>query len=243
MQVSRVFIEQKITTGDIISLPEDKAHHLAHVIRLRVGDKIRLFDNSEFEFEADIIEVAKKVVRAEVTSSSQLNNESPLDISLCLAVSRGPHMDFSIQKAVELGVNRIIPIISEFGNVKLTGSRTDNKLSHWRKIIIGAAEQCGRNKLAELQSPIIFNEYLNSDSTATKLILHPGVEKMMSKITIKNGRLILMIGPEGGFSDLELQRASDNNYIPISLGPRVLRTETAVVCSLSNAQQLWGDLH
>ena len=152
-------------------------------------------------------------------------------------------MDFSIQKAVELGVNRIIPIISEFGNVKLTGSRADNKLSHWRKIMIGAAEQCGRNKLAELQSPIIFNECLNSDSTATKLILHPGVEKMMSKITIKNGRLILMIGPEGGFSELELQRASDNNYIPISLGPRVLRTETAVVCSLSNAQQLWGDLH
>ena len=84
---------------------------------------------------------------------------------------------------------------------------------------------------------------MNSDSTATKLILHPGVEKMMSKITVKNGRLILMIGPEGGFSDLELQRASDNNYIPISLGPRVLRTEPAVVCSLSNAQQLWGDLH
>ena len=243
MRVSRVFIEQKITTGDIISLPADKAHHLAHVIRLRVGDKIRLFDNSEFEFEADIIEVAKKVVRAEVKSSSQLNNESPLDITLCLAVSRGPHMDFSIQKAVELGVTTIIPIISEFGNVKLTDNRTDNKLSHWTKIIVGAAEQSGRNRLAELLSPITFNEWTNSESTATKLILHPGAEQTMSKINLQDDKLTLMIGAEGGFSDSEFQKALDNNYIPISLGPRILRTETAVVCSVSNAQQLWGDLN
>ena len=243
MRIPRVFINQKIISSEIISLTEDKVHHIMHVLRLRVGDQIKLFNNTGLEFRAEIIEATKKTIRVQVKDDGQLENESPLTITLCLAISRGSRMDFSIQKAVELGVNRIAPFISEFGNVKLTGSRTDNKLSHWRKIIIGAAEQCGRNKLAELQSPIIFNEYLNSDSTATKLILHPGVEKMMSKITIKNGRLILMIGPEGGFSDLELQRASDNNYIPISLGPRVLRTETAVVCSLSNAQQLWGDLH
>ena len=243
MRIPRVFINQKIISSEIISLTEDKVHHIMHVLRLRVGDQIKLFNNTGLEFRAEIIEATKKTIRVQVKDDGQLGNESPLTITLCLAISRGSRMDFSIQKAVELGVTTIIPIISEFGNVKLTGSRTDNKLSHWRKIIIGAAEQCGRNKLAELQSPIIFNEYLNSDSTATKLILHPGVEQMMSKITIKNGRLILMIGPEGGFSDLELQRASDNNYIPISLGPRVLRTETAVVCSLSNAQQLWGDLH
>ena len=243
MRIPRVFINQKIISSEIISLTEDKVHHIMHVLRLRVGDQIKLFNNTGLEFRAEIIEATKKTIRVQVKDDGQLENESPLTITLCLAISRGSRMDFSIQKAVELGVTTIIPIISEFGNVKLTGSRTDNKLSHWRKIIIGAAEQCGRNKLAELQSPIIFNEYLNSDSTATKLILHPGVEQMMSKITIKNGRLILMIGPEGGFSDLELQRASDNNYIPISLGPRVLRTETAVVCSLSNAQQLWGDLH
>ena len=243
MRIPRVFINQKIISSEIISLPEDKAHHMTHVLRLRVGDQIKLFNNTGLEFRAEITEATKKTIRVQVKDDGHLENESPLAITLCLAISRGSRMDFSIQKAVELGVTTIIPIISEFGNVKLTGSRTDNKLSHWRKIIIGAAEQCGRNKLAELQSPIIFNECLNSDSTATKLILHPGVEKMMSKITVKNGRLILMIGPEGGFSELELQRASDNNYIPISLGPRVLRTETAVVCSLSNAQQLWGDLH
>ena len=152
-------------------------------------------------------------------------------------------MDFSIQKAVELGVKVIIPIISEFSNVKLMGNRVDNKVTHWEKIIIGAAEQCGRNTLAELQSPMTFNESINLDNGSKKLILHPGVGQTMSKINIKNNKLVLMIGPEGGFSDAELQKALDNNYIPVNLGPRILRTETAVVCSLSNAQQLWGDLN
>ena len=179
----------------------------------------------------------------QVKGDGQLENESPLAITLCLAISRGTHMDFSIQKAVELGVTTIIPIISEFGNVKLTDNRTENKLSHWTKIIVGAAEQSGRNRLAELQSPITFNEWTNSESTATKLILHPGAEQTMSKINLQDDKLTLMIGAEGGFSDSEFQKALDNNYIPISLGPRILRTETAVVCSVSNAQQLWGDLN
>ena len=243
MRIPRVFINQKITFSETISLPEDKAHHILHVLRLRIGDQIKLFNNSGLEFKAEITELTKKAVRAQVKDNGQLENDSPLDITLCLAVSRGPHMDFSIQKAVELGVRMIIPIISEFGNVKLTDNRVDNKLSHWTKIIIGAAEQSGRNRLAELQSPVIFNEWMNSESNVTKLILHPGTEQTMSKINIQDNKLTLMIGPEGGFSDLEFQTALENNYIPISLGPRILRTETAVVCGLSNAQQLWGDLN
>ena len=243
MRIPRVFINQKIISSETIFLPEDKAHHILHVLRLRVGDQIKLFNNSGLEFKAEIIEVTKKAVRVQVKDDGQLENEPPLDITLCLAISRGAHMDFSIQKAVELGVKMIIPIISEFGNVKLTDNRSDNKLSHWTKIIIGAAEQSGRNRLAELQSPITFNEWMNSESNVTKLILHPGTEQTMSKINIQDNKLTLMIGPEGGFSDLEFQTALENNYIPISLGPRILRTETAVVCGLSNAQQLWGDLN
>ena len=195
------------------------------------------------EFKAEITEATKKTIRVQVKDDVQLENESPLAITLCLVISRGSRMDFSIQKAVELGVTRIIPIISEFGNVKLTDNRTENKLSHWTKIIVGAAEQSGRNRLAELQSPITFNEWTNSESTATNLILHPGAEQTMSKINLQDDKLTLMIGAEGGFSDSEFQKALDNNYIPISLGPRILRTETAVVCSVSNAQQLWGDLN
>ena len=243
MRVPRVFIDQKVVPGDSIFLSIDKTHHILHVLRLHVGDQVKLFNNSGFEFIAKIIEVKKKAIRVEVGESSQCENESPLEIALYLAVSRGPHMDFSIQKAVELGVKVIIPIISEFSNVKLMGNRVDNKVTHWEKIIIGAAEQCGRNTLVELQSPMTFNESINLDNGSKKLILHPGVGQTMSKINIKNNKLVLMIGPEGGFSDAELQKALDNNYIPVNLGPRILRTETAVVCSLSNAQQLWGDLN
>jgi 16S rRNA (uracil1498-N3)-methyltransferase len=243
MRVPRVFIDQKVVPGDSIFLSIDKTHHILHVLRLHVGDQVKLFNNSGFEFIAKIIKVKKKAIRVEVGESSQCENESPLEIALYLAVSRGPHMDFSIQKAVELGVKVIIPIISEFSNVKLTGARVDNKITHWEKIIIGAAEQCGRNTLAELQSPMTFNESIHLDNNSKKLILHPGVGQTMSKINIKNSKLALMIGPEGGFSDEEFQKALDNNYIPVNLGPRILRTETAVVCSLSNAQQLWGDLN
>ncbi len=243
MRIPRIFINQKVVSTATISLPEDKAHHIQHVLRLRVGDQIKLFNNSGLEFKAEITEVTKKVVRVQVKDVGQLKNESPLAITLCLAVSRGSHMDFSIQKAVELGVTAIIPIISEFGNVKLTDNRIDNKLLHWTKIIIGAAEQSGRNRLAELQSPVTFNEWINSESIATKLIIHPGAEQTMSKINLQDNKLTLMIGAEGGFSDLEFQKALDSNYIPVSLGPRILRTETAVACSVSNAQQLWGDLN
>ena len=243
MRIPRVFINQKIISCEAISLPEDKAHHIQHVLRLRVGDQIKLFNNSGLEFKAEITEVTKKVVRVQVKDVGQLKNESPLAITLCLAISRGSRMDFSIQKAVELGVTTIIPIISEFGNVKLTDNRIDNKLLHWTKIIIGAAEQSGRNRLAELQSPVTFNEWINSESIATKLIIHPGAEQTMSKINLQDNKLTLMIGAEGGFSDLEFQKALDSNYIPVSLGPRILRTETAVACSVSNAQQLWGDLN
>ena len=243
MRIPRVFINQKIISCETITLSEDKAHHIHRVLRLRVGEQIKLFNNSGLEFAAEITEVTKETVRVQVKDDAQLENESPLDITLCLAISRGAHMDFSIQKAVELGVKVIIPIISEFGNVKLTDNRIDNKLSHWTKIIIGAAEQCGRNRLAELQSPTTFNERMNSEIIGTKLIFHPGAEQMMSKINLQNNKLILMIGAEGGFSELEFQKAVDSNYIPVSLGPRILRTETAVACGVSNAQQLWGDLN
>ena len=140
MRVPRVFIDQKVVSGESIFLSTDKAHHILHVLRLHAGDQIKLFDNSGVEFTAKIIEAKKKAIQVEVGESSQCENESPLEIALYLGVSRGPHMDFSIQKAVELGVKVIIPNISEFSNVKLMGNRVDNKITHWEKIIIGAAE-------------------------------------------------------------------------------------------------------
>lgn len=152
-------------------------------------------------------------------------------------------MDISIQKAVELGVHTIVPVMSEFSNVKLKDDRLQNKLTHWQNIIISAAEQCGRNRLTKILTPQTFCEWLASDVSTTRLILHPGSQQSMSAINDANKQLSLMIGPEGGFSDNEVNQAEEKGYVSINMGPRILRTETAVISAVSNAQQLWGDLN
>ncbi len=241
MRISRLYIEQALSTGEIITLPRDKAHHLSNVLRVKPGDSIILFNDSGYEFDSVLVELSKKSANVEIKESRQLDNESSLNITLCLAISRAQHMDFSIQKAVELGANQIVPVKSEFSNVKLENSRVQNKLTHWQNIIINATEQCGRNRLTQLLNPVSFTECLESEDSSTKLILHPGSQLAMSAIKVEH-KLTLMVGPEGGFSDIEVNEAIEKGFKPINMGPRILRTETAVVCALSNAQQLWGDL-
>lgn len=242
MRTSRFYINLPLSPGKSYSLPKDKAHYISHVLRMNTGAAIRLFNNTGYEFDAKIISLTKKSVEIEVKKQSQSNNESLLEITLCLAISRGQHMDYSIQKAVELGVHTIIPIISEFSNVKIQTDRLQNKMTHWLNIIISAAEQCGRSSLPELSDPVSFSDCLSMDIPGPKLILQPGVEQSLRSIKLKNSQLSLLIGPEGGFSESELSEADAKETISINMGPRILRSETAVVTALSNAQQLWGDL-
>jgi len=243
MRIPRLYIDLAMSAGATVSLPRDKAHHLSHVLRMRTGDAIRLFNDTGYEFDSIIVDLTKKNADVEIKEALQINNESSLKITLCLAVARTQHMDFSIQKAVELGVNKIVPVMSEFSNVKLKGSRIQNKMTHWQNIIINAAEQCGRSRLTELVDPISFNECLALDQPSARLILHPGSSQALPDIAVDNKQLTLMVGSEGGFSDAEVNEAIGQDYIPVSMGPRILRTETAVVCAVSNAQQLWGDLN
>lgn len=198
MRIPRLFIDLALTSGETISLPRVQAHHISHVLRMRCGDAIRLFNDSGYEFDSRVIELAKKAARIEIGASRQVENESPLKISLCLAIARSQHMDISIQKAVELGVHTIVPVMSEFSNVKLKDDRLQNKLTHWQNIIISAAEQCGRNRLTKILTPQTFCEWLASDVSTTRLILHPGSQQSMSAINDANKQLSLMIGPEGG---------------------------------------------
>ncbi len=176
-------------------------------------------------------------------TQKQITNESPLTINLCLALARAQQMDFSIQKAVELGVKNIIPVITEFGNVKIQDRRLQNKLTHWQNIIISATEQCGRCILTQIQAPIPFSEWLVMKTSSTRLILQPWCGQAMKTINREHDELTLIIGAEGGFSEHELNQAQTKGCVPISLGPRILRAETAVVSAISNAQQLWGDLN
>lgn len=243
MRIPRLFIDMPLTTGEIINLPREKAHHISHVLRMRIGDSIKLINGSGNEYQSKIIEISKKSAQTKIGESIQVTNESPLTINLCLSVARGQHMDFSIQKAVELGVKNIIPVISEFSNVKIQDDRVSNKLSHWQNIIISATEQCGRSHLTQIQKPVSLAEWLSLEASTTRLILHPESQQSMPNISFSEKELTLMIGPEGGFSDAEVEQAKENGCQPICLGPRILRAETAVVCAVSNAQQLWGDLN
>jgi 16S rRNA (uracil1498-N3)-methyltransferase len=242
MRIPRLYVDLPLSSGDTVSLPRDKAHHLSHVLRMKPGDAIKLFNDSGYEFDSIVVELVRKNAVVDIKTSCQINNESPMIITLCLAISRAQHMDFSIQKAVELGATKIVPVMSEYSNVKLQDDRVQNKLTHWQNIIINATEQCGRNRLTQLMNPVSFSECLITDQLTTKLILHPGSQQTMPIVKVVKNQLILMVGPEGGFSETEINEAIEKAYIPISMGPRVLRTETAVVSALSIAQQIWGDL-
>ncbi len=243
MRIPRLYIDMSLSVGKTVTLPRDKAHHLSHVLRMHNGDVIKLFNNTGHEYDSVITTLTKKNAEVEITRSEQIKNESPLQVTLFLAIARGQHMDYSVQKAVELGVSKIIPIMSEFSNVKLQENRVQNKMTHWQNIIISATEQCGRSRLTELMTPVSFSECLDLNNSSIKLILHPGGQKNMPAIKLANNQLSLMIGPEGGFSDAEVDEAIKKETIAISLGPRILRAETAVVSAISNAQQLWGDLN
>lgn len=243
MRTPRLFVAHSLSPGEVISLHQEKAHHIANVLRMQRGAAITLFNNTDYEFDAILISLTKKNAEVEVKEKKQIDNESPLKIILCLAIARGQHMDYSIQKAVELGVYKIIPILSEFCNVKLQNERLKNKMTHWQNIIISAAEQCGRNRLPQLDQPVSFNEYLENRLPKTTLILHPNSRQALSAINPEETKLGLFIGPEGGFSETEIDNAKEKDIIPVRLGPRILRSETAVVSALSNVQQLWGDLN
>jgi 16S rRNA (uracil1498-N3)-methyltransferase len=243
MRIPRLYLDQPLSSGDKVSLPRDKAHYLSHVLRVNSGSGIKLFNNTGYEYDALIIELTKKNAEIEIKEAKELDRESSLKITLCLAIARGQHMDYAIQKSVELGVASIIPVVSEFSNVKLRDDRIENKMTHWQNIIISSAEQCGRNRLPTLTKPVSFSECFNNDISGTRLILQPGSAQAMPSIKITENEITLLIGPEGGFSETEVNEAVEKETIPVSLGPRVLRAETAVVSALSNAQQLWGDLN
>ena len=213
MRVPRLFIDMPLTTGEIINLPRDKAHYISHVLRMCIGDAIKLINNSGDEYQSKIIEISKKSARLEIEGSIRVTNESPLTINLCLAVAKGQHMDFSIQKAVELGVKNIIPVISRYSNVKIQDDRVHNKLAHWKNIIISATEQCGRSHLTRIQNPVSLIEWLNIGASKTRLILHPEGQQSMSQISLPVSELTLMIGPEGGFSDDEVEQAQESGCL------------------------------
>lgn len=238
MRLSRFFIDAPLSLGQHV-LPEAQAHYISRVLRLGEGAALQLFDGSGTEYLGEVIEAGKKVVRVELREQVAGLAESPLQVHLGQGLSRGERMDWAIQKATELGVAEITPIVSSRCEVRLKDERTDKRMNHWRQVAISACEQCGRSVLPLIHPPLALEDWLKQSSAQLKLVLHPVAEVLTSHP--KPQTLAFLIGPEGGLSDTEVALAQAAGFHAARLGPRVLRTETAPVVALSVAQQLWGD--
>jgi 16S rRNA (uracil1498-N3)-methyltransferase len=237
MRLSRFFIDAPLSLG-LQQLPEASAHYISRVLRLNVGAAVQLFDGSGTEYRGDLTEVGKKQVAVTLREEFSGLAESNLHIHLGQGLSRGERMDWAIQKATELGVAEITPIVSDRCEVRLKDERADKRLAHWRQIAISACEQCGRSVIPTIHPPASLQDWLPLEAQL-KLVLHPVAGPLSAHQ--KPETLAFLIGPEGGLNDNEIELARSAGFQPARLGPRVLRTETAPVVALSIAQQLWGD--
>ena len=244
MSLARFYIDENLSIGSEQLLPETVAHHLKTVLRKQMDDEIILFNGQGGEYKSRICKIDKKQVFIEVLSFQDIERESPLSITLAQGISKGQRMDITLQKAVELGVSRIVPIRNQRSTVQLKEDRKASRMNHWRQVIISACEQSGRNRIPELLSPCSLDEWLEQDSNAHKLLLAPEGEKSLRALEIndKTPYISLLTGSEGGLTDGEINQACDSGYAAVKMGPRVFRTETAALVAISVCQSLWGDL-
>lgn len=241
MRTPRIYCPQVLRAGEQVTLAEDAANHVARVLRLREGAPLVLFNGMGGEFEATITSIARREVVVAVHDHRARECESPLSITLVQAVSRGERMDYTIQKAVELGVTRIVPVLSARSVVSLDEERRGRRMEHWRKIIVGACEQCGRNRLPDLLEARPLETWLKQSPAGLALVLDHRAEHGLGELMAAR-TVTLLIGPEGGLTPEEVSAARTAGYQGLRLGPRVLRTETAAVTALSILQARWGDL-
>ncbi len=242
MRIPRVYLPCPLQRDAVVTLHESAANHVTRVLRLKPGAQLILFNGEAGEYRAVLEQSNKLQVQARVGEFVDCETESPLSITLVQGVSRGERMDYTIQKAVELGVTRIVPVFSRRSVVSLQGERLDKRVRHWQGVAESACEQCGRNRVPPVWEATSVDEWLRRDDGALKLILHPEAPLDLSVIAPPTGPISLLIGPEGGFAPEEIARAQTAGYIGLRLGPRILRTETAAMAALSVLQTLWGDL-
>ncbi len=242
MRTTRVYFEGKLATDSIVFLPNESAHHLINVLRMKPGDTVYLFNEPFGEFIGHIESAARLDVAIAIESQYRKPETSPLTIRLGLGVSKSGRMDYAIQKSTELGVGSITPLYTQYGEVKLKQTeRLEKKLQHWRQIAIKACEQSGRLSIPEIHSPIPIENWLKACNESCRLILDVRGTQTLDRLEA-NDLIEVTIGPKGGFSEKELKMASDQGLTAVSLGPRILRTETAPIAALAILQHRYGDM-
>lgn len=242
MRISRLFVNQPLAVNEIVSLEADAAHYLRSVLRLKKGFKLTVFNGLGGEYDAIVEVITRKELSLTIGQHHEVNVESPLQIELGLSVSRGERMDVAIQKATELGVAVISPVLTQHCVVKLTDERRLQRHQHWQSIIYRACEQCGRNIPPTLNIPIDLAPWLAGDMATSRIIFEPGKTGTLKTYPKPNKAIAVLIGPEGGFSEQEVLDAEKADFAALGFGPRVVRNETAAIASIAAMQVLWGDM-
>jgi 16S rRNA (uracil1498-N3)-methyltransferase len=241
MRRSRVYTPQQLLASGNLELEGPAAHYLLRVLRLSAGDPVTLFNGDGRDYQGEICQVERQCVVVRIIGSEIPGNESSLKITLVQAISRGERMDFSLQKATELGVVCVQPLTSSRVEVRLDEKRQAKRLVHWQGVVISACEQSGRAIVPEIKAPLSLDKWLAADDGSARLVLDPQASISLSAIDPPGDSVSILVGPEGGFSSGEMEKICANGVRAVSLGPRVLRTETAGPAAISVLQIVAGD--
>ncbi len=241
MRIPRIYTGQALQANTLVELEPGPSQHLSRVLRMKVGDGLILFDGRGGQYPASISALDRKVVTATTGYFEAIERESGLDLQLGIAVSRGDRMDQVVQKATELGVSSIAPLLSERTEVRLGSERGDKKLRHWQQVATSACEQCGRNRLPAILPPQALGQWLQDVQADIRLVLHHTAENS-DPGSSSPASIALLVGPEGGLSPAEIDAAEKAGFSSLQLGPRVLRTETAPLAAIAILQARWGDM-
>ena len=243
MRIPRFYCPIALSVNSSVNLPENTFRHAIQVLRLNIGEALIVFNGQGGEYLATIDSISKRGASMVIQQYQTGISESPLHLTLAQAIIKPDKMDFALQKAVELGVSAIQPLFTERSVVRLNKESLEKKHSHWQGIIIAACEQSGRCIVPVLKPSLYLEDYLNETQTTQRLILVPGdYPKIKQLLPPAHNEIELVIGPEGGFSESEVQLSLQAGLQAISLGSRILRAETATLTSLALLQQQFGDL-
>ena len=241
MRQSRIYTPQVLAKEEKVELTGSASHYLSRVLRLSAGNTVTLFNGDGRDYSGEICDVQRQSVAIKLIGSRILENESPLKITLVQAISRGERMDHSLQKATELGVCCIQPVTSQRVEVRLDEKRWAKRLAHWQGVVISACEQSGRAVVPDVKEPIYLDEWVKISEGLTRLVLDPTAKTRLSSLSATTGAISVVVGPEGGFSDGEMKDLSMGGVKGVSIGPRVLRTETAGPAAIAVLQAICGD--
>ena len=237
----RFYVDFALSPDSVVELPDNVVRHL-NVLRVKNTEEIVLFNGNGKSYPAfpEVLEKRRASVR--ILREEAMDNESPLNITLVQAVSAAERMDFTLQKSVELGVAEIRPVISERCVVRLSGERAERRVARWQEIVVSACEQSGRNIVPKVLPLTTYAQALQQlPQETTKLLMSLNRAQNLSDVQPQSGKVVFMVGPEGGWTEKEEQQAFDAGFQSVTLGKRVLRTETASLAAIAAMQTLWGD--